>query len=426
VTTQPALSLFDNTTSPANGPTNPLPMQYLGSKARIAKWIIAQIHNKFPNLTSLVDLFAGTGSVSLLAKEQGYKLHINDIQPYAAVVLKSIFREHRDGLNEIVTELKMLKEDEFLLASGRCDAEKLLREEREHFVLSKHHQWAWEEYRDFCESTHLVGGNQAEVDKLKEKNNWNLFAKYYSNTYFGVEQCLQIDALREYAEKLPNESARIHVIAATISAMTYAVSSTTHLAQYLKPSSRPRSIRLVKRRSLCLVDQVINRLRKLISFPLPEEKAVVYREDFRKSLSFLPMDDRTVVYVDPPYFKEHYSRYYHILDTFYLYDYPALTYNNRLGQTTVGRYRDNRIVSDFGLKGSVQKAFFDLFTSIKTCGAKVALSYANTSLVAKKDLLRLARKAGLKGEARQIQLMHSGQGQPRNKIVTEFLFLLEP
>lgn len=404
---------------------NPLPMQYLGSKSRISSWMLDQIQDRFPMAVKFVDPFAGTGSVSIEANARGYQLYANDLQPYSSVILKSIFQASRDDLHDIAEDILKLKLDSFLLASGRSDATSLLTDERIQFERAKSFGWKWEDYRDFCEETNLVQGSQDEVSRLKEKNGWDLFVRYYANTYFGVEQCLQLDSVREYAEGLQSSAARIHVLAAAITAMTYAVSSTTHLAQYLKPTSRKRSLHLIERRSQNLIEAVAGRINGISQFPLPGLPAQVSQLDFRQALDLIPLDKWTVVYVDPPYFKEHYSRYYHVLDTFYLYDYPELTFNERIGSTTVGRYREDRKVSEFGLKSSVQKAFSDLFLLIRHSGAKLALSYADTSLVTKTQLLHLAEETQLDSEVREVRLMHSGQGQPRNKTVTEFLFLME-
>ncbi len=420
-----SLPLFNIASETANGFSNPLPMQYLGSKSRISNWILNKIGSAFPNVSRFVDLFAGTGSVSLCAKEKGYRLYANDIQPYAFIVVKALLQSPRFGIREVSDYLHNLKSEEYLLASGRNDAKELLYEERKELALLDTSAWDWEEYRGFCESTPLVNGSIEEIRKYREKNTWCLFTKYYSNTYFGVEQCLQLDTIREYAESLPT-MVRDQVIAATITAMTFGVSSTTHLAQFLKPTSKKRSEKLILRRRYDFIEEVAKRLFRLSNFQVPEHKAEVLQLDFKNALLNITLDQNSVVYVDPPYFKEHYSRYYHVLDTFYLYDYPALTFNSRIDSTTVGRYREDRIVSDFGLKSSVQEAFIFLFNFVKEKRAKLAVSYANTSLVGKETLLNLAKQAGLTCRVEEFRLMHSGQGQPRNKTVTEFLFLMEP
>jgi adenine-specific DNA-methyltransferase len=134
-------------------------------------------------------------------------------------------------------------------------------------------------------------------------------------------------------------------------------------------------------------------------------------------------NSHTVVYADPPYFKEHYSRYYHVLDTFFLYDFPYLTFNNLLDAITVGKYRENRIASTFGLRSQASGAFQILINKAKDLKSPLIISYADSSIVKKDHLENIIKDSGLKLEVLAKQLMHSGQGQKRNKIVTENLFI---
>ena len=60
------------------------------------------------------------------------------------------------------------------------------------------------------------------------------------------------------------------------------------------------------------------------------------------------VDGQAVVYADPPYSKEHYSRYYHVLETLERYDYPEAT--------GVGRYRPDRFRTPFSVKTEVEGA----------------------------------------------------------------------
>src|SRR5688572_18298769 len=82
-------------------PINPLPMQYLGSKGRISRWIIGAISKTLPQAKTIVDLFSGTGVVSLEAFSQGYQVILNDIQPYSYAILSSLFDKPKSGLLEL-------------------------------------------------------------------------------------------------------------------------------------------------------------------------------------------------------------------------------------------------------------------------------------------------------------------------------------
>lgn len=399
----------------------PLPMQYMGGKGRIVKSILDDITCHFEGTTRFIDLFAGSGVVSFHAKTMGYQVSANDIQPYSSAVLSSLISTPTNGLEKLITRLENITDNEIFSGSrGNYLSDYLC--EKSHIRLLKAGSFDWERYREFCEETKLFSGMQADIEILKTEESWSLFLAYYRNTYFGIRQCAEIDFLRELCENV-DENINRHLMASVISSLTYCVSSTTHLAQYLKPTTEKNSVNLLKRRSLHVIEHVIKRLKLLLSTSSLKNGEVM-NVDFREALEHFDLDSSCVVYADPPYFKEHYSRYYHVLDTFVLYDYPELTYNKRLCGTTKGRYRENRIVSDFGKKSLVRAAFNDLYESCIRYGNKLAISYACSSLVEKDFFYNLAKEKELDIKVCEFELTHTGQGQARHKDVTEYLFLI--
>ena len=68
-------------------------------------------------------------------------------------------------------------------------------------------------------------------------------------------------------------------------------------------------------------------------------------------------------------------------------------------------------------------AFKFLFNEGAKMQLPIVLSYASTSLVNKEDLVSIARNEGYYVEVLVKELMHSGQGQKRNKNVSEYLFI---
>lgn len=417
----PVAFSFENVT-----PARPLPMQYLGSKKRIAAELLAAIRDGLPHTTTFVDLFGGTGAVALEAREHRFQVHANDIQPYAQAVLRSLLAAPRDGLRELCGRVEALHDERLLLAGARAGMAGLLRQETTYLGTLDADDDSWRSYAAFCTSTPLPEGRRGEPGWLRAERPWALFSTYYPNSYFGVRQCLEIDALAELASGL-SEHLRTHLVAATVAALTCVVSSTTHLAQFIKPQSQRAVAALLKRRRQRVLDRVLASLAALADSPrAPDPRSRVLGQDHLAALDSLPLDARTVIYADPPYFKEHYSRYYHVLDTFVLYDWPALTFNPRTGRTTEGRYREDRIQSPFGQRARVRGAFDALLARGHSAGAAVAISYADTSLVSRAELESLARQRGFSVEVRTFRLMHSGQGRPRHRDVTEQLFLLEP
>nr|WP_245192367.1 DNA adenine methylase [Arthrobacter pigmenti] len=391
-------------------------MQYLGSKQRIASWVVDEIAKAFPGTENMVDLMSGSGAIAHEASMRGWNIHANDIQPYSHQVLRSAFETPREELQEIVEWLEEGALDGMILCGDRSRAEAALLEEDQFTANAYEGTFDWRDYSQFCER---FSGRYSGAT-----GNYDLFLAYYPNTYFGVRQCLEIDAIREKAAQSSLDNAT-HLIAALISGLTFVASTTTHLAQFLKPTSHSTALNLIKRRSQSVQGHVLECLKNLINYPMPDITSTS-NAPFQAVLAERIFDPtKTVVYADPPYFKEHYSRYYHVLDTLALYDYPDLTFNNRLGSVTVGRYRSDRIVSDFGLRSKVADTFQQMFCLAWKNDLQMALSYASTSLLSADRIIDLAESAGYETELRQIELRHSGQGQVRTKSdVTEYLFLL--
>lgn len=400
---------------------NPLPMQYLGSKARIAHWIMDSIYQKFPECDTFFDLFSGTGSVAIEAAAKGYSIIANDIQPYSYAILKSLFSLPKHQLGVLVSQLESLKAEGKILEGNRFHLKPYLQREVKFSEKLITRNFDWQAYRDFCDATPVIKNNR-DLKILSFNPGWCLFCQYYANNYFGIQQSLEIDTLRQFADHLPFPQ-KENLLAAVISVLTFAVSSTTHLAQYIKPNSEKQAKFLLKKRSISVINEVVKRIKSLMSFPNYIE-AKIHNLDFLDALKQAPANKKTLVYVDPPYFKEHYSRYYHILDTFYLYDYPQLTVNDRTLNVTTGLYRENRIRSNFGLKSAVVSSFKNMLTECKKKGSCIAISYADTSLIDSSQMLEIIESCGFKALVKKKDLMHSGQGQPRNKIAQEYLYLL--
>ena len=109
----------------------------------------------------------------------------------------------------------------------------------------------------------------------------------------------------------------------------------------------------------------------------PGMDAVVIRQDYYQSLLSLPKDIR-VVYADPPYTRDHYSRYYHVLETIALQDMPTLSSTNNRGARHISRgiYRNERHQSPFCIRSQAPIEFDRMCRVISETGRKLLLSYS--------------------------------------------------
>jgi adenine-specific DNA-methyltransferase len=125
------------------------------------------------------------------------------------------------------------------------------------------------------------------------------------------------------------------------------------------------------------------------------------------------------VYADPPYTKDHYSRYYHVYETLYRYDYP-----DSVGQ---GRYRADRQPSQFSIMSTAVGAFEDLFDAVAARGLPLVLSYPENGLATHRvDLVRLLERYFTVETVLEVPLDHStlgGSKGPTTKAARERIYV---
>jgi adenine-specific DNA methylase len=138
-------------------------------------------------------------------------------------------------------------------------------------------------------------------------------------------------------------------------------------------------------------------LRRYQSLPVSHARHTVIRADFRDALADLP-DAVAAIYADPPYTRDHYSRFYHVLETISLGDEPRISTVKIGGRTTLSRalYRLERHQSPFCVKTQVEGAFNDLFAASAQRGVPIIVSYSPYSAgTAARPLTRVIGTAGL-------------------------------
>ena len=181
-------------------------LQYMGSKARIISHICDPIM-KNKSIQTVVDLFAGTGSVGYALKS--YKNVIsNDIEYYAYIINQAILNGCNFSELEEASFWEVVEQKYTLLQEKVSTA---LLTEKNFFVDNVDYKL----YQTFCEKTpsvfephsddprmkelaelvsHVIPGNEPALDVPC------LFLTYFANAYFGIAQCCQIDALRSVIE----------------------------------------------------------------------------------------------------------------------------------------------------------------------------------------------------------------------------------
>jgi hypothetical protein len=109
----------------------------------------------------------------------------------------------------------------------------------------------------------------------------------------------------------------------------------------------------------------------------PDRGHSAVRADYRVALSQFA-GHYSVVYADPPYTRDHYSRFYHVLETLVLRDNPVIARNPGASDYDLSRglYREVRHQSPFCIKSQCIPAFEELFGLAAHAGANLVLSYS--------------------------------------------------
>lgn len=447
----------------------------MGAKTRlIPDFVAGAAVDLLPEGETLVDLCAGTGALGRYLAGRN-RVIANDVQKFSATIASA----HLEGGEEWARALDRLDPDADLGAASEENFAALERLEpaalaREDDLLPRaidelvrrEPGSAVEEYRRFLEATPAPdrrepGGGDAYAplearysDLVEERRRdpgrapFALVTLFYQNIYFGVRQSMRIDSLRAAIAALPEaaphrERKTTLYLAALLYAASVSTSGTSHFAQ-------PRSVRkdsellaVARRRSIDIVAEFHAAL-DAIRREWGERPARGPHRTFRMEAEALlaaggPLSGERIglVYLDPPYTADHYSRFYHLLETLVEYDYPEL--ERRRGQVTVGRYPAlaRRFQSRFSSPQGVDGAFRAVIARARSLGANLLVSYSPDNGL----LLRRWSAAGERNavarfralflehygqvEIRERSLLHSGQGD-RNRDVRELLVLCEP
>lgn len=435
----------------ANWPTSkPLRLiQYLGSKLRSLPDVIPVIEQNTPEDGSCLDLFAGTTVVGqgllhhcsvysndclLFSKVFGDVLisgpdsHRDIPLPDLSVLHGSpAYRRNIERLTEIY--LSALEEEDRILASNDAVSLGRLAKELPHSWNSATPPRTYKRVASFLQEYDLAA---KRADRFTEPA--YLFTAYYAGNYFGIRQSIEIDSLR-FSIEAYRQQGRISewqakaLLAGLLASCSRAVSTAgKHFAQPLiLNGDEQRSFALTR----CLADRKVSiaeemgqaflRIGERAALPRKPSKSFLVNFEnlmaeaistsgvlaFRRLFGIEGVD---TIYADPPYTAQQYSRFYHILETLSLYDYPDLQkHPGSPGTLTQGLYRLDRHKSIFCSKPGAVKAFEALFSIAQQVSDSLVLSYSETTntsgnprMIDSATILDLAKRHTRRIEERQL------------------------
>jgi len=374
------------------------PINYLGSKLRILDFIEETVNRIDPGFGRVCDLFSGSGSVAL--KLSKYRpVTAVDIQRYSGIICSALLSPVRIE-NKFLTDFIENATKSALYKKITVISEPLIAYEEKAITMALINL----NPENLCNviengslrSYELTAAEMAKsefFDLLKDvtqvlksenlDNEKTLALRYFGGIYFSYKQAIQIDALLEQVENVPSKF-RDTLMAAILSTVSECVNTVgKQFAQPLRPRNLAGEIKpslgkaANKDRSINLLATFVKWVNKYQQIPVSSQDHQVMNMDFEEALNKLDKGTK-VVYADPPYTREHYSRFYHVLETLSKRDLPTISTMVAGGQKVLSRglYREDRHQSPFCIRSQAPKAFESMFYKVSNIGAKLVLSYS--------------------------------------------------
>lgn len=403
-------------------------IRYMGTKRVLAPLVRQAILDLQPQ-ERVADLFSGMGSVaSSLAPD--LPILANDALSFTAAFARARFMEsRRSSADSIIRRLIPYYSEHYrgLLTHfrGRIEAEE------DALVAGQQSLW------DFMNTAPHVGNSpwyKDHADYARQLRGeadlaYCLASLYFSSGYFGTRQAMELDALRYAIDRVTSDGYggdRDWLLSSWISAAAVVINAPGHTAQYLKPTNENAYRRIRRQWARGVWSTFLDQLGR-IQLCGDRNWRLQNRITSMDALEFVEdqwlVDKVGLVYADPPYTVDQYSRYYHVYETLYLYDFPD--------SVGIGRYRADRFRTTFSLASSVLSAFERLLSGISRARVPLVLSYPSTGLLIKKgtQLDELLTSYFTIHQIIEVELEHSTMGASKGaskKTALERIYVCSP
>jgi adenine-specific DNA-methyltransferase len=309
-------------------------VKYMGSKRAMLKNGLGDLlARERVGVKRFADLFTGSGSVAIyMARKYKIPVLAFDLQKYSAVLADAVIgRQAAIGWEAIWKPWYKKAQKQF----------------NDYTIpqSDKFTQASIADFRDWCSRQKLPITNA------------------YGGHYFSPEQAIWIDAFR--ASLPANMPDKTVALASLIQAASESAAAPGHTAQPLQPTRTAKSF--LKRAWDFDIAERTKMALKLISAQHAKDISSAQVCDANEAANLLRKGD--LAFIDPPYSGEHYSRFYHVLETIA---------RGECGEVSgVGRYpsAELRPKSDFSLKTESIFALDNLLETIARRGAKAILTF---------------------------------------------------
>lgn len=357
----------------------PLKVRYMGTKREIAP-TVARIIADGPS-GPLLDLFSGVCAIgSEVAPSR--QVWSNDAQVFSTSVAQAFFasQEMPPNFDDIADAVRPLYQKNNRTLVARFS--ELLNREQEAITDKNYEALAeLEQAIPHAASDQNCESERAFLSASPTTFPYRLFCITYAGGYVGLRQAIHIDSIRYAIDILKcdgiiSETGHQWLVLALCEALSKVSTTTGHFAQYLsvKPETTDR-FALQRKRSVW--QEWLKAIFDLspLGTKTWRKKNKVFRGDAFQLLENLKgrKSKPSIIYADPPYTDDQYSRYYHVYETLILYDYPE--------SAGKGRYRPDRFVSGYSLSSKVQASMANLISGCAELGSSLVLSYPGKGLL---------------------------------------------
>lgn len=345
----------------------------MGTKRHMANHVRGAIADLHP-AGRVIDLFSGMGSVAESLQDTA-SIVTNDALGFTAAISRARFTggarsstesDVAQRIKPVYTECLRSLENKYAQA---LDSESTaLDASREH--MARH-----------MDQVKHVGNSPSKRREARQAaessgtEHYELATLYFSGGYLSLRQSIELDAIRAAIDADDSIEDRDWLIGAWIAGASVLVNAPGHTAQYLRPNSDSAHARIVRTWRRSVWDEfasALGRVSQVGSTQWRSENSV-YVGDALDLVGSGKLHNIGTVYADPPYTKDQYSRYYHVYETLYRYDYPD--------SSGAGRNRPDRFTTGFSLKTAVVASFHDLCRNVARMRVPLVLSYPSSGLL---------------------------------------------
>ncbi|NPC57831.1 hypothetical protein [Caenimonas soli] len=414
---------------------------YMGSKVSLAPFLNEILHAYLPPESAVVDLMCGSGAAAgafsrywstvasdaqsfsqrLAVVQGGGMTHERARETAQEVLVRA--RSHYESLPDFVhTEIK--KEQGFLAAELTPD------------TLQSLSTWIAGYPRA---GDGAVSGNPFDSLLTFRRESpslapYLLFTAYYGNLFIGVRQAAEIDSLRYSIDQLENETDRAWALGALICAVSScAFTYGGHFAQPKLDPKNPSKLgehanEMLVQRGLSVSHEFFVRLTNLGAESSKAANAIEAIEgpwEIALQEAAIRLLGRPVcVYFDPPYTRDEYSRYYHVLETLVRYQYPLVS-----GKASIPKPGDaGRFMSPFCTRSvdQVESLLARVIDQCLSLGWSCLWSYSNTGVASISQVIGRLQSPAPGVELFAMDHVYKAQGRHKAKAVTEYAVLICP